>query len=120
MINNLIEYLTLDNIYLVANFGVIPLWLLLIFAPNQSITRVLVHSIFAPLILSSAYIFIVYKIFISEIFLKGLICIWVLRDYTQFIQMKPFYLFLVTFSIFKFVCGSLDSKRLLRYSMPRI
>ena len=32
MLNNLLAYITPENIYLVANWGVIPFWLLLIFA----------------------------------------------------------------------------------------
>ena len=63
MINNLITYLTYENIYLIVNWGVIPFWILLIIAPNQLITRILSRSILVPLLLASAYIFISYKIF---------------------------------------------------------
>ena len=35
MINNLEPYLTFENIYLFANWGVIPFWLMLILAPNH-------------------------------------------------------------------------------------
>ena len=63
MINNLEMYLTLENIFLFANWGVLPFWMLLVFAPNQSITRVLVHSIIAPLLLAAAYVFIAFKIY---------------------------------------------------------
>ena len=36
MINNLLPLLTYENIYLIANWGVIPFWLLLIFIPQSS------------------------------------------------------------------------------------
>ena len=63
MINNLIEFLTYENIYLLANWGVIPFWLLLIILPNNSFTNFFVQSIIVPLILGSAYVFVAYQIF---------------------------------------------------------
>ena len=52
MINNLLSLLTYENIYLIANWGVIPFWLLLIFIPNHQITNFLTQSIIAPLLIS--------------------------------------------------------------------
>ena len=57
--------MTYENIYLLANWGVLPFWLLLIIFPNEFITRFFVHSIIAPLILASAYGFVVYNIFLD-------------------------------------------------------
>ena len=71
MINNLVAYLTIENIYLMTNWGVIPLWLLLIFSPNSGFTRFVVHSVMIPFILASAYIFIAYQIFLDDNFLDG-------------------------------------------------
>ena len=71
MINTLEAYLTYENIYLIANWGVIPFWILLIFSPNNIITRFLVHSIVAPLLLGIAYSFITYKIYLNGNFLDG-------------------------------------------------
>ena len=65
MINNLIEFLTYENIYLLANWGVLPFWLLLIFLPNELITKFFVQSIIAPLFLGIAYGFVAYKIFLD-------------------------------------------------------
>ena len=65
MINNLLEFLTYENIYLLANWGVLPFWLLLIFLPNEFITRFFVQSIIAPLFLGIAYGFVAYKIFLD-------------------------------------------------------
>tara|TARA_Y100000768_G_C23594232_1_gene502995 strand:- start:15 stop:485 length:471 start_codon:yes stop_codon:yes gene_type:complete len=65
MINNLLEFLTYENIYLLANWGVLPFWLLLIFLPNELITKFFVQSIIAPLLLASAYGFVAYKIFLD-------------------------------------------------------
>ena len=39
MINNLLSFLTYENIYLIANWGIIPFWLLLIFFPYNQLTN---------------------------------------------------------------------------------
>ena len=66
MINDLLQFLNYENIYLIANIGVIPCWLLLIFLPRAIITKILVKSVVIPLLLSTAYIFIAYQIYITE------------------------------------------------------
>ena len=71
MINDLLELLTYENIYLFANWGVLPFWLLLIIFPNHLITSFLVQSIIAPLLLASAYGFIAYNIFLDGNILGG-------------------------------------------------
>ena len=58
MINNLLSLLTYNNIYLVANWGVIPFWLLLIFNPYHKITNFFVQSIIAPLLLATGYAYL--------------------------------------------------------------
>jgi len=54
-----------ENIYLIANWGLIPFWLLLIILPNHGLTNFFVHSIVAPLLLASAYGFVAYNIFLD-------------------------------------------------------
>ena len=71
MINNLEPYLTFENIYLVANWGIIPFWLMLILAPNHASTKFLVHSVVVPLLLAVAYVFTAYKIYLEGNFLEG-------------------------------------------------
>ena len=66
MINDLLQFLTYENIYYIANIGVVPCWLLLIIFPNHIITKFFVKSVIIPLLLSTAYIFIVYQIYITE------------------------------------------------------
>ena len=65
MINNLLDLLSYENIYLMANWGVLPFWLLLIILPNHGVTNFLVQSIIAPLLLASAYSFVAYNIFLE-------------------------------------------------------
>ena len=63
MINNLLSLLTYENIYLLANYGVIPFWLLLIFIPNHQITNFFTQSVVAPLLLAASYAYLSYLIF---------------------------------------------------------
>ncbi len=63
MINNLLSYLTYENIYLIANWGVIPFWLLLVLAPNNNLTNFLAQSIIVPLLLGSGYVYLSYIIY---------------------------------------------------------
>ena len=65
MINDLIEILNYNNIYLIANWGVLPFWLLLIILPSHKITSFFVQSIIAPFILAAAYVFIAYDIYLD-------------------------------------------------------
>ena len=63
MINNLLPLLTYENIYLIANWGVVPFWLLLIFFPNYQITNFLSQSVIVPLLLATGYIYLSYTIY---------------------------------------------------------
>jgi hypothetical protein len=71
MINNLLSLLTLENIYLLANWGVIPFWLLLIALPNNQITNFFVQSIIIPLLLAVSYVYLSYKIYLDGNILGG-------------------------------------------------
>ena len=63
MINNLLPLLTFENIYLVANWGVVPFWILLILVPNHQFTNFLTQSIIAPLLLATGYAYLSYLIY---------------------------------------------------------
>ena len=71
MINTLDSLLTYENIYLFANWGVIPFWLLLIFMPNHNITKFFSHSVIAPFLLAVAYIFVTKQIILEDKILEG-------------------------------------------------
>ena len=65
MINNLMAFLTNQNIYLFANWGVIPFWLILIFFPNNKITNFFAQSIIPPLLLAIGYSYLAYNVFLE-------------------------------------------------------
>ena len=71
MINNLLPLLTYENIYLIANWGVIPFWLLLIFIPNHQITDFFTQSVIAPLLLATAYSYLTFLIYQEGNILEG-------------------------------------------------
>ena len=71
MINNLLDILTYNNIYLFANWGIIPFWIMLIILPNHVVTNFFVQSIIVPLLLAVAYGYIAYDIFLDGNILDG-------------------------------------------------
>ena len=71
MINNLLSLLSFENIYLIANWGVIPFWFLLIFLPNHQITNFFVQSIIIPLLLAVGYAYLSYNIYTDGNILSG-------------------------------------------------
>ena len=71
MLDNLLALLTPENIYLAANWGVLPFWMLLIFAPNTGITTFLTQSIIAPLLLAIGYSFLSYNLYLEKNIFDG-------------------------------------------------
>ena len=71
MINNLLVLINSETIYLIANWGVIPFWLLLIFAPNHGLTNFFTQSIVAPLILGIAYAYLSYNLYLDNNLFEG-------------------------------------------------
>jgi len=120
MINNLLDILSYENIYLIANWGVIPFWLLLIILPNHGVTNFFAQSIIAPLLLASAYGFVAYNIFLEgnifnsfELYsgLNGLISIFADDAF-----LLVFWLHFLSISLFLGAWISRDSQR---YMVPR-
>ena len=71
MINDLLALINSETIYLVANWGVIPFWLLLIIAPNHGLTNFFVQSIIAPLLLGIAYSYLSYSLYLGNNLFDG-------------------------------------------------
>ena len=66
MIEEINNYFSVEMLYYWVNLGVLPLWLVLIFFPQSNISKYFVTSIFPIFILSGAYIFILYKSYLSS------------------------------------------------------
>ncbi len=120
MINDLLDILSYENIYLMANWGVIPFWLLLIILPNHGVTNFFVQSIIAPLLLASAYVFVAYNIFLERNILdsfelyRGLDGLYSMFSSEAFLLV--FWIHFLSISLFLGAWISRDSQR---YMVPR-
>ena len=120
MINNLLDILNYENIYLIANWGVMPFWLLLIILPNHGVTNFFVQSIIAPLLLASAYSFVAYNIFLEGNILDSFELYRGLEDlYSMFSSeafLLVFWLHFLSISLFLGAWISRDSQK---HMVPR-
>ena len=66
MIEQIYNYFTIEILYFWINLGILPFWLILIFFPQSNLSRYFVTSIFPILLLSIAYIFMIYKSYLSS------------------------------------------------------
>ena len=66
MIEQIYNYFTIEMLYYWVNLGVLPFWLILIFFPQSHISKIFVTSVFPIFVLSSAYIFILYKSYLNS------------------------------------------------------
>ena len=66
MIEEIYSYFTLEMLYYWVNLGILPFWVILIFFPQSHLCRYFVTSIFPVFILSSAYVFMLYKSYFNS------------------------------------------------------
>ena len=66
MIEQIYNYFTIEMLYYWVNLGVIPFWLMLIFFPQSYLCRFFVTSILPIILLSGAYIFILYTSYLTS------------------------------------------------------
>ena len=121
MLSQFQSFLTFENIFLWANFGVLPFWFMLILIPDSKITRIFVNSIILPLILASAYCYIIYETILLDEPLLNIIKIYLSLDnlYTVFAIesfLLVFWLHFVSLSLF---LGSWVSRDAVRFNVPR-
>ena len=121
MINNLLTILTYENIYLIANWGVIPFWLLLIFVPNNQIANFFTQSVIVPLLLATGYAYLSYKIYLEGNIFEGFELYYGLDGlYSMFANealLLIFWLHFLAISLFTGTWIVRDSKK---YLIPRI
>ena len=65
------DFFTLDVIYLIANYGVIPFWLMLVFIPSGKFTGAIINTIFLPTVLAATYGYLIYIEFYAGGILPG-------------------------------------------------
>ena len=121
MLIQLQNYLTFETIYLWANFGVLPFWFMLITLPNSKFTQILINSIILPLILSSAYIYILYQAFLLDEPIFDVFKLYSSLDdlYTIFATESFLLIFWLHFLAINLFIGSWVSRDGVKYNMSR-
>ena len=66
MIEQIYNYFAIDMLYMWVNIGVLPFWLLILFFPQSYLCKYLATSIFPILLLTGAYILILYKAYLGS------------------------------------------------------
>ena len=65
MLHNLLQLLNFENIYLIANWGVIPFWFLMIVLPNHNLTNFFAQSVIPLILLAIGYVYLSYNIYLE-------------------------------------------------------
>ena len=122
MLTQIYTYFTIETIYLWLNFGVIPIWLVLIFFPNSKLNKIFLTSIFLPLIFGLIYVYIFYQLMLlNEDILDYLSIYSGLDELADLFTNELFLLiFWVHFLAINLFLGSWDSRDALKYSIPKI
>ena len=115
------EYLTLKNIFLYFNYGVIPFWLMMILIPNSRITKILVNSVIIPLILAITYVYVIYKTILLDESLLQIFQLYSNLDslYTLFSIESFLLVFWLHFLALNLFLGSWIASDSVKYGMPR-
>ncbi len=71
MIEEIYNFFTIEVLYYWVNLGILPFWIILILFPKSNLCRYLVTSVFPILLLSGAYIFMLYKSYLSSYNFEG-------------------------------------------------
>ena len=121
MINNLLILLTNENIYLVANWGIIPFWLLLIFLPYHQLTNFFTQSVIPLLILTFGYVYLSYRIFMDGSILDSFELYNGLDGlYSMFANETLLLIFWLHFLAISLFAGSWIVRDSRKYSIPKI
>ena len=121
MINDLLALVNSENIYFAANWGVIPFWLLLIFAPNHSLTNFFVQSIIGPMLLAVGYIYLSYNLYLENNIFDGFELYGGLDGlYSMFANESLLLIFWLHFLAISLFAGSWIIRDSKRYFIPKI
>ena len=115
------DYFTFENIYLWTNFGVIPFWFMIIIIPNSRITQLFVNSIVLPLILATAYVYVIYQGILLDEPILDVLKLYLSLDnlYTVFATENFLLIFWIHFLALNLFLGSWVSRDGIKYNMSR-
>ena len=115
------NYLTFEALYMWANFGVLPFWLMLIFLPNLKITRIFVNSVILPLVLATAYGYTIYQTILLDESIFDFFRLYLSLDnlYTIFATESFLLIFWLHFLALNLFLGLWVSRDGLKHNMSR-
>ena len=115
------NYLTFEAIYIWANFGILPFWLMMIFIPNSKITQIFVNSVILPLILGAAYTYTIYQTISLDVPLFDVFKLYISLDnlYTVFATESFLLVFWLHFLTLNLFLGSWVSRDGIKHGMSR-
>ena len=121
MIAQFTDYLTFENIYFWSNLSLIPFWLMLLIVPNSRFTQFFVNSIILPLILSTAYVYVIYQTILLDETIFDTFKLYLSLDslYTIFATESFLLIFWLHFLALNLFLGSWISKDGIKYNMSR-
>ena len=121
MFNDLLAFINSETIYLLANWGVIPFWLLLILIPYHGLTDFLVQSIIVPLILATAYSYLAYNLYLENSIFDGFELYSGLDGlYSMFANESLLLIFWLHFLALSLFLGAWMTRDAKKYFVPRI
>ena len=115
------NYLSFENIYLWINLGILPFWLILIIIPNSKFTQIFVNSIVLPLILSAAYVYLIYQTILLDESLFDIFKLYLNLDnlYTIFATETFLLIFWIHFLALHLFLGCWVSRDAIKYNISR-
>ena len=121
MLTEFQDYLTFENIYIWSSFGVMPLWLMLIFIPNSRIAQILINSVIIPLILSIAYVYVLYQSALLDEPFVDIFRLYISLDnlYTVFATESFLLVFWLHFIALNLFIGSWVSRDAFKYNIKK-
>ena len=121
MITQFESYLTFENIYMWTNLGVLPFWFMLVFIPNFRITQIFTNSVVLPLILASAYGYLIYQFILLDEPISNIFNLYLSLDdlYTVFATEGFLLIFWLHFSALNLFLGSWVSRDGIKYNIRR-
>ena len=115
------DYLTFENIYLWTNIGLLPFWLMLIIIPNSKVTQIFINSVILPLVLSAAYVYVIYQAVLLDEQIFAIFKLYLNLDnlYTIFATESFLLIFWLHFLALNLFLGSWMSRDGIKYNMSR-
>ena len=115
------DYLSFENMYLWINLGILPFWLMLIIIPNSKFTQIFVNSIVLPLILSAAYVYLIYQTILLDESLLDVFKLYLSLDdlYTAFATETFLLIFWIHFLALNLFLGCWVSRDAIKYNISR-